>query len=123
MTRAYALLFFHLLLFPPILVLPCGFVNYIASFQCPSPSPSCSAPLFSQDYISKMDPASTLGLSTESIHGYSLSHVKRVLDAEPPEMPPCRRGVNNISVSLKGQSVFISRGEVVWYKGREGTIK
>ncbi|XP_021097970.1 neuron navigator 1 isoform X8 [Heterocephalus glaber] len=55
-----------------------------------------------EDYISKMDPASTLGLSTESIHGYSLSHVKRVLDAEPPEMPPCRRGVNNISVSLKG---------------------
>ncbi|XP_006529435.1 neuron navigator 1 isoform X3 [Mus musculus] len=55
-----------------------------------------------KDYISKMDPASTLGLSTESIHGYSLSHVKRVLDAEPPEMPPCRRGVNNISVALKG---------------------
>ncbi|XP_033618049.1 neuron navigator 1 isoform X1 [Fukomys damarensis] len=55
-----------------------------------------------KDYISKMDPASTLGLSTDSIHGYSLSHVKRVLDAEPPEMPPCRRGVNNISVSLKG---------------------
>ncbi|XP_055966486.1 neuron navigator 1 isoform X3 [Sorex fumeus] len=55
-----------------------------------------------KDYISKMDPASTLGLSTESIHGYSLSHVKRVLDAEPPELPPCRRGVNNISVSLKG---------------------
>ncbi|XP_037680988.1 neuron navigator 1 isoform X7 [Choloepus didactylus] len=55
-----------------------------------------------QDYISKMDPASTLGLSTESIHGYSISHVKRVLDAEPPEMPPCRRGVNSISVSLKG---------------------
>ncbi|KAF6274690.1 neuron navigator 1 [Rhinolophus ferrumequinum] len=55
-----------------------------------------------QDYISKMDPASTLGLSTDSIHGYSLSHVRRVLDAEPPEMPPCRRGVNNVSVSLKG---------------------
>ncbi|XP_049714227.1 neuron navigator 1 isoform X3 [Elephas maximus indicus] len=55
-----------------------------------------------KDYISKMDPASTLGLSTESIHGYSVSHVRRVLDAEPPEMPPCRRGVNNISVSLKG---------------------
>ncbi|XP_063469312.1 neuron navigator 1 isoform X4 [Symphalangus syndactylus] len=55
-----------------------------------------------KDYISKMDPASTLGLSTESIHGYSISHVKRVLDAEPPEMPPCRRGVNNVSVSLKG---------------------
>uniref|UniRef100_A0A452QJP7 Neuron navigator 1 n=1 Tax=Ursus americanus TaxID=9643 RepID=A0A452QJP7_URSAM len=55
-----------------------------------------------KDYLSKMDPASTLGLSPESIHGYSISHVKRVLDAEPPEMPPCRRGVNNISVSLKG---------------------
>ncbi|XP_048213211.1 neuron navigator 1 isoform X2 [Perognathus longimembris pacificus] len=55
-----------------------------------------------QDYISKMDPAATLGLSTESIHGYSLSHVKRVLDAEPPEMPPCCRGVSNVSVSLKG---------------------
>ncbi|KAM8813178.1 neuron navigator 1 isoform 5-T5 [Rhynchonycteris naso] len=55
-----------------------------------------------QDYVSKMDPALTLGLSTESIHGYSINHVKRVLDAEPPEMPPCRRGVNNISVSLKG---------------------
>ncbi|KAL0609064.1 Neuron navigator 1 [Plecturocebus cupreus] len=60
-----------------------------------------------KDYISKMDPASTLGLSTESIHGYSISHVKRVLDAEPPEMPPCRRGVNNISVSLKGQSLSL----------------
>ncbi|XP_012872964.1 PREDICTED: neuron navigator 1 [Dipodomys ordii] len=55
-----------------------------------------------QEYISKMDPAATLGLSTESIHGYSLSHVKRVLDAEPPEMPPCCRGVSSISVSLKG---------------------
>ncbi|XP_036091397.1 neuron navigator 1 isoform X3 [Rousettus aegyptiacus] len=55
-----------------------------------------------KDYISKMDPASTLGLSAESIHGYSISHVKRVLDAEPPELPPCRRGVSNVSVSLKG---------------------
>ncbi|XP_036871060.2 neuron navigator 1 isoform X2 [Manis javanica] len=55
-----------------------------------------------KDYVSKMDPASTLGLSMESVHGYSVSHVKRVLDVEPPEMPPCRRGVNNISVSLKG---------------------
>ncbi|XP_068397989.1 neuron navigator 1 isoform X5 [Eschrichtius robustus] len=55
-----------------------------------------------QDYISKMDPASTLGLSAESIHGYSVSHVKRLLGAEPPELPPCRRGVNNIAVSLKG---------------------
>lgn len=63
-----------------------------------------------QDYISKMDPASTLGLSTESIHGYSVSHVKRLLDAEPPELPPCRRGVNNIAVSLKGQSLLLGVG-------------
>lgn len=73
--------------------------------------------LFYQDYISKMDPASTLGLSTESIHGYSISHVKRVLDAEPPDMPPCRRGVNNISVSLKGQSLSLG---VQRYGVREG---
>lgn len=64
-----------------------------------------------------MDPASTLGLSPESIHGYSISHVKRVLDAEPPEMPPCRRGVNNISVSLKGQSLSFG---VQRYGVREG---
>nr|XP_026652482.1 neuron navigator 1 [Zonotrichia albicollis] len=32
-----------------------------------------------KDYITKMDPASTLGLSTESIYGYSISHIKRVL--------------------------------------------
>ncbi|XP_056671702.1 neuron navigator 1 isoform X5 [Monodelphis domestica] len=55
-----------------------------------------------KDYITKMDPASTLGLSTESVYGYSISHVKRVLDSEPPELPPCRRGVNSIAVSLKG---------------------
>uniref|UniRef100_A0A8D2N9P3 Neuron navigator 1 n=1 Tax=Zonotrichia albicollis TaxID=44394 RepID=A0A8D2N9P3_ZONAL len=30
-----------------------------------------------KDYITKMDPASTLGLSTESIYGYSISHIKR----------------------------------------------
>uniref|UniRef100_A0A452T695 Neuron navigator 1 n=1 Tax=Ursus maritimus TaxID=29073 RepID=A0A452T695_URSMA len=70
-----------------------------------------------KDYLSKMDPASTLGLSPESIHGYSISHVKRVLDAEPPEMPPCRRGVNNISVSLKGQSLSFG---VQRYGVREG---
>lgn len=71
-------------------------------------SPSLLIPLpFCQDYVSKMDPASTLGLSMESVHGYSVSHVKRVLDVEPPEMPPCRRGVNNISVSLKGQPLSL----------------
>nr|XP_060628493.1 neuron navigator 1 isoform X4 [Anolis sagrei ordinatus] len=55
-----------------------------------------------KDYITKMDPALTLGLSTESVYGYSISHIKRVLDTEPPELPPCRRGVTSIVVTLKG---------------------
>lgn len=50
-----------------------------------------------------MDPASTLGLSTESVYGYSISHIKRVLDTEPPELPLCRRGMTSIVVTLKGQ--------------------
>lgn len=50
-----------------------------------------------------MDPASTLGLSTESVYGYSISHIKRVLDTDPPELPLCRRGLTSIVVTLKGQ--------------------
>lgn len=67
-----------------------------------------------------MDPASTLGLSAESIHGYSISHVKRVLDAEPPELPPCRRGVSNVSVSLKGRSLSLGV-QRFGVKGRGGS--
>uniref|UniRef100_A0A8B9S9M6 Neuron navigator 1 n=1 Tax=Apteryx owenii TaxID=8824 RepID=A0A8B9S9M6_APTOW len=55
-----------------------------------------------KDYVTKMDPASTLGLSTESVYGYSISHIKRVLDTEPPELPLCRRGLTSIAVTLKG---------------------
>ncbi|XP_017676777.1 PREDICTED: neuron navigator 1 [Lepidothrix coronata] len=55
-----------------------------------------------KDYITKMDPASTLGLSTESVYGYSISHIKRVLDMEPPELPLCRRGLTSVVVTLKG---------------------
>ncbi|XP_053099534.1 neuron navigator 1 isoform X2 [Hemicordylus capensis] len=55
-----------------------------------------------KEYITKMDPAATLGLSIESVYGYSISHIKRVLDTEPPELPPCRRGVTSIAVTLKG---------------------
>ncbi|XP_065710927.2 neuron navigator 1 isoform X4 [Patagioenas fasciata] len=55
-----------------------------------------------KDYITKMDPASTLGLSTESVYGYSISHIKRILDTEPPELPLCRRGLTSIVVTLKG---------------------
>ncbi|KAF7239001.1 Neuron navigator 1 [Varanus komodoensis] len=47
----------------------------------------------SKEYVTKMDPALSLGLSVESVYGYSISHVKRVLDTEPPELPPCRRGL------------------------------
>lgn len=50
-----------------------------------------------------MDPASTLGLSTESVYGYSISHIKRVLDTDPPELPLCRRGLTSIVVTLKGR--------------------
>lgn len=63
-----------------------------------------------------MDPASTLGLSTESVHGYSISHVKRVLDTEPPELPPCRRGVTSIAVVLKGQ-YWAGRAGTPWRQG------
>ena len=45
----------------------------------------------------------TLGLSTESVYGYSISHIKRVLDTEPPELPLCRRGMSSIVVTLKGR--------------------
>ncbi|NXF09318.1 NAV1 protein, partial [Smithornis capensis] len=55
-----------------------------------------------KDYITKMDPASTLGLSTESVYGYNISHIKRVLDTEPPELPLCRRGLTSVVVTLKG---------------------
>ncbi|XP_044303407.1 neuron navigator 1 isoform X3 [Varanus komodoensis] len=55
-----------------------------------------------KEYVTKMDPALSLGLSVESVYGYSISHVKRVLDTEPPELPPCRRGMTSIAVTLKG---------------------
>ncbi|XP_034270097.1 neuron navigator 1 isoform X4 [Pantherophis guttatus] len=55
-----------------------------------------------KDYVTKMDPALTLGLSIESVYGYSINHVKRILDTEPPELPPSRRGVTSIAVTLKG---------------------
>uniref|UniRef100_A0A8D2NAE2 Neuron navigator 1 n=1 Tax=Zonotrichia albicollis TaxID=44394 RepID=A0A8D2NAE2_ZONAL len=44
-----------------------------------------------KDYITKMDPASTLGLSTESIYGYSISHIKRVGSVAVP--CPCCLGL------------------------------
>uniref|UniRef100_A0A672N4A3 Neuron navigator 1 n=1 Tax=Sinocyclocheilus grahami TaxID=75366 RepID=A0A672N4A3_SINGR len=58
-----------------------------------------------KEYLAVVDPGSSLGLSQDSIYSYSLSHVKRVLGAQPPETPPVRlysKGSSCISVTLKG---------------------
>ncbi|XP_057701400.1 neuron navigator 1 isoform X1 [Corythoichthys intestinalis] len=56
-------------------------------------------------YIAKVDPTSSLGLSTDSIYSYSMGHIKRVLGGEAPETQPSRcmsRGPTSITVALKG---------------------
>ncbi|MGH0165267.1 UNVERIFIED_CONTAM: hypothetical protein FKN15_048604 [Acipenser sinensis] len=58
-----------------------------------------------KDYIAKVDPASSLGLSPDSIYCYSISQGRRVLGAESPELVPSRymgRGTSCIAVTLKG---------------------
>ncbi|KAM4794734.1 neuron navigator 1 [Rhinophrynus dorsalis] len=57
-----------------------------------------------QDYVSQVDPGSTMGLGRESVSGYSLGQLKRSLDTEPPETPPSRhlRSSINIILHLKG---------------------
>ncbi|XP_015197655.2 neuron navigator 1 isoform X1 [Lepisosteus oculatus] len=58
-----------------------------------------------KDYIIVVDPASSLGLSVDSIYSYSINNGKRILGTETPEVLPSRcmsKGVNNISVTLKG---------------------
>uniref|UniRef100_A0A673J4T7 Neuron navigator 1-like n=1 Tax=Sinocyclocheilus rhinocerous TaxID=307959 RepID=A0A673J4T7_9TELE len=58
-----------------------------------------------KEYLAVLEPGSSLGLSQDSIYSYSLSHVKRVLGAQPPETPPVRlysKGSSCISVTLKG---------------------
>uniref|UniRef100_A0A3Q3DPV2 Neuron navigator 1 n=1 Tax=Hippocampus comes TaxID=109280 RepID=A0A3Q3DPV2_HIPCM len=52
----------------------------------------------------KVDPTSSLGLSTDSIYSYSMGHIKRVLGGEAPETQPSRcmsRGPTSITVALK----------------------
>lgn len=59
-------------------------------------------------YITKVDPTSSLGLSTDSIYSYSMGHIKRVLGGDVPETQPSRcmsRGPGAITVTLKGPSV------------------
>ncbi|KAM7005961.1 neuron navigator 1 [Tautogolabrus adspersus] len=56
-------------------------------------------------YVAKVDPTSSLGLSTDSIYSYSMGHIKRVLGGEAPETQPSRcmsRGPSGITVALKG---------------------
>ncbi|XP_061582831.1 neuron navigator 1 isoform X2 [Cololabis saira] len=56
-------------------------------------------------YIAKVDPTSSLGLSTDSIYSYSMGHIKRVLGGEAPESQPSRcmsRSSSSITVALKG---------------------
>ncbi|XP_076003451.1 neuron navigator 1 isoform X3 [Genypterus blacodes] len=56
-------------------------------------------------YIAKVDPTSSLGLSTDSIYSYSMGHIKRVVGGESPETQPSRcmsRGASSITVALKG---------------------
>ncbi|XP_071759870.2 neuron navigator 1 [Centroberyx gerrardi] len=56
-------------------------------------------------YIAKVDPTSSLGLSTDSIYSYSMGHIKRVLGGEVPESQPSRcmsKGPSSITVALKG---------------------
>ncbi|XP_069004659.1 neuron navigator 1 isoform X2 [Embiotoca jacksoni] len=56
-------------------------------------------------YIAKMDPTSSLGLSTDSIYSYSMGHIRRVLGGEAPETQPSRcmsRSPTSITVALKG---------------------
>ncbi|KAG2468015.1 NAV1 protein, partial [Polypterus senegalus] len=61
--------------------------------------------LVCQDYIKKVDPSSTLGLSSDSIYSYSINHGRRVLGADVPEMMPYRcmgKGTSFVAVVLKG---------------------
>ncbi|KAK0133956.1 Neuron navigator 1 [Merluccius polli] len=56
-------------------------------------------------YIAKVDPTSSLGLSTDSIYSYNMGHIKRLLGGEAPESQPSRcmsRGPTSITVALKG---------------------
>nr|XP_046166553.1 neuron navigator 1-like isoform X5 [Oncorhynchus gorbuscha] len=56
-------------------------------------------------YIAKVDPTSSLGLSTDSIYSYSMNHIRRVLGGELPESQPSHcvsKGPSGVTVTLKG---------------------
>ncbi|KAJ8248931.1 hypothetical protein GJAV_G00229310 [Gymnothorax javanicus] len=60
-----------------------------------------------KEYIIQVDPATQLGLNSDSVVGYSIGDLHRTAGAETPELLPCGYLVgenNTISVSLKGVS-------------------
>ncbi|XP_031799127.1 neuron navigator 2 isoform X10 [Sarcophilus harrisii] len=60
-----------------------------------------------KEYIIHVDPASQLGLNSDSVVGYSIGEIKRTNSPETPELLPCGYLVgenNTISVSIKGLS-------------------
>ncbi|XP_062921637.1 neuron navigator 1-like isoform X2 [Mobula hypostoma] len=58
-----------------------------------------------KDYITKVDPVSCLGLSTDAIYSYAVDRVKRVFGTDPPELLPYRymgKEATSFAVTLKG---------------------
>ncbi|XP_036959185.1 neuron navigator 1-like isoform X4 [Acanthopagrus latus] len=59
-----------------------------------------------KDYLTQVDPTTSLGLSCDSLHMYQLSQgVQRVIGGEKPQASPCRylgNGSARIFVTLKG---------------------
>uniref|UniRef100_A0AAR2IK27 Neuron navigator 1 n=1 Tax=Pygocentrus nattereri TaxID=42514 RepID=A0AAR2IK27_PYGNA len=57
------------------------------------------------DYISQVDPSTSMGLSVDSIHSYSINQVRRELGDESPDSLPSyflNKGPGHITVTLKG---------------------
>lgn len=62
--------------------------------------------LLSQEYVFRVDPATSLGLTSDSIMCYRMGDVVRGQASEVPELLPCGYlvGDNNvITVNLKGE--------------------
>ena len=58
-----------------------------------------------KEYLSRVDPTTSLGLGTESIASYHVGEVVRYKDSPTPELLPCGYLVGNadtISICLKG---------------------
>lgn len=72
---------------------------------CPLTPPSSDPPSPLQEYVFRVDPLTSLGLSSDSIVCYRMGEVVRAHASEVPELLPCGYlvGDNNvIRVVLKG---------------------